>query len=81
MTSQYATSRKWVLHVNGSPTRIVITPFYYRKGGFGGVKFISVHISIRNTIDFREHDLFCSVIVGVGAWLVVWLVGDTGSCV
>ena len=21
MTSQYATSRKWVLHVNGSPTR------------------------------------------------------------
>ena len=22
MTSQYATSRKWVLHVNGSPTRI-----------------------------------------------------------
>ena len=22
MTSQYATSRKWVIHVNGSPTRI-----------------------------------------------------------
>ena len=81
MTSQYATSRKWVLHVNGSPTRIVITLFYYRKWGFGGIKFISVHIDIRNTIGFREHDLFCSVIVGVGAWLVVWLMGDTGSCV
>ena len=29
MTSQYATSSKCVLHVNGSPTRRVLTRLYY----------------------------------------------------
>ena len=31
MTSQYATSRKWVLHVNGSPTRRVVNWSKYKS--------------------------------------------------
>ena len=45
MTSQYATSRKWVLHVNGSPTHMTVkmnifrcyfSYFYSKHRGGGG---------------------------------------------
>ena len=29
MTSQYATSRKLVLHVNGSPTRMILIKYFF----------------------------------------------------
>ena len=58
MTSQYATSRKWVLHVNGSPTRSSIGENLKKKV----ILFFSNYLPLQIlTLKICNHDISKSI--------------------